>query len=389
MDDLDNPFRPGAGASPPALIGRDGLQAQFETILGRAVRGRPGKSFIPIGLGGSGKTVLLTRLAEIAGDAGVEVGFIEVTDPDDFRRLLATRLRTIVLALDRRGKASRAVKLALGALESFTLHLPDGSSLSMNIGALTGVADTGDLSDDLTDLLIAVGRAARERKTGVVLMVDEIHLLRGVELSALIAAVHRTVQLNLPIVLTGAGLPQIPGLAGNAKAYAERLFEFPFLGNLDDEEARAVLEIPVREQGVSFAEEALTLLYERTLGYPYFLQEWGYEAWNVALDTPIDVDDVEAAAATVRRKLDENFFRVRIDRLTPAEKRYLFAMAELGAGPHRSGAIARKLDVPVERVAPRRAELIRKGMVYSPAHGDTAFAVPMFDEFLRREQQLA
>lgn len=230
------------------------------------------------------------------------------------------------------------------------------------------------------------GSAAVDRKTGIVLAIDEVQYLSSSELGALITAIHRTVQLNLPVVLVGAGLPQLPGLSGEAKSYAERLFEFPHIGPLMDADAREVLQIPVAEQDVRFTDDALELLIERTSGYPYFLQEWGYEAWNVADSTPITRADVEEAAPLVRRKLDESFFLVRIDRVTPAEKNYLYAMAALGPGPHRSGDIAAKLGVQVETVAPRRSALIRKGMIYSPAHGDTAFTVPMFDEFLRRTQ---
>ena len=312
----------------------------------------------------------------------MRVGYIEAPETGDLRKLLATRLRTILLDLDRAGKVSRAAKRALGALRSFTYNLPDGSSISINVAALTGVADSGDLSEDLTDLLVEAGRAARE--TGIVLAIDEVQYLSTEELGALISAIHRTVQLDLPVVLVGAGLPQLPGLTGNAKSYAERLFEFPQIGSLDASEARDVLSLPVKEQGVEFTRQALELLLERTEGYPYFLQEWGYEVWNVAETSPITRENVETAAPIVRQKLDDSHFHVRMDRITPAEKSYLHAMAKLGPGPHRSGDIAARLGVKVESVAPRRSALIQKGMIYSPAHGDTAFTVPMFDEFLRR-----
>lgn len=240
------------------------------------------------------------------------------------------------------------------------------------------------LSDDLTDLLVEAGRAARDRETGIVLAIDEVQYLSTEELGALISAVHRTVQLDLPVVVVGAGLPQLPGLTGAAKSYAERPFESPQIGSLDGDEARDVLRLPVREQGVKFTRQALDLLLERTRGHPYFLQEWGYEVWNFAEASPITRADVEAAAPIVRQKLDDSFFLVRMDRITPAEKVYLHSMAQLGPGPHRSGDIAAELGVKVESVAPRRSALIRKSMIYSPAHGDTAFTVPMFDELLRR-----
>ena len=386
MDELDNPFRPGAGAPPPALVGRDELVEKFRLTVGRAVRKRPGKSVMPIGLRGVGKTVLLNTFIEVAEQEGLKVGYIEAPETGDLRRLLAVRLRKILLDLDRAGKVSRAVRRALGALGSFTYNLPDGTSITLNIDALAGVADSGDLSDDLTDLLVEAGRAAEDRETGIVLAIDEVQYLGSDELAALISAIHRTVQLNLPVVLVGAGLPQLPGLTGNAKSYAERLFEFPRIDSLDDTQARDVLRLPANDQGVAFESDALDELLARTHGYPYFLQEWGYEVWNVAAASPITSDDVRDAAPLVQAKLDDNFFKVRMDRLTPAERTYLHAMADLGPGPHRSGDVAARMNVQVESVAPRRSALIRKGMVYSPAHGDTAFTVPMFDEFLRRSR---
>jgi hypothetical protein len=386
MDPLTNPFRPGAGAPPPALVGRDDLIDKYGIALRRTVAGRPGKSVMPIGLRGVGKTVLLNRFHEIAKDEGLKVAFIEAPESGDFRRLLATRLRTIFLELDR-GPISRTVKRALSTLKSFSYNLPDGSSIALDVEPLAGVADSGIISEDTTDLLVAAGEAAKDRDSGILIAIDEIQYLSGDELGALISAVHRTVQLNLPVILVGAGLPQLPGLAGTAKSYAERLFEFPRIDSLDGEDARTVLVLPAAEQGVIFTDEALDEILSHTHGYPYFLQEWGYHVWNVAAASPISIDDVRVAASEVERQLDENFFLVRIDRLTPAEKKYLRAMAELGPGPHRSGDIAAKLGVKVESVAPRRSGLIQKGMVFSPAHGDTAFTVPLFDEFLRRSDR--
>ena len=387
MDPFENPFRPGAGTPPPALIGRDELIDKYGVALRRALSGRPGKSLMPIGLRGVGKTVLLNRFHAIARDDGLKVAFIEAPESGDFRGLLAVRLRAILLELDT-GPVSRAVKRALGTLKSFSYSLPDGTSIALDIDALAGRADSGVLSEDVTDLLVAAGEAARDRRTGILLAVDEVQYLSAEELGALITAVHRTVQMSLPVMLVGAGLPQLPGLAGDAKSYAERLFDFPQVGSLPDEEARAVLVIPVEDQSVTFEDAALVELVRRSQGYPYFLQEWGYHVWNAASKSPVTRQDVIAAAPEVQQQLDENFFLVRMDRLTPAEKKYLHAMAELGAGPHRSGDIAASLGVKVESVAPRRSGLIRKGMIYSPAHGDTAFTVPLFDDFLRRTDSL-
>ncbi|CAN5124458.1 ATP-binding protein [soil metagenome] len=340
---------------------------------------------MPIGLRGVGKTVLLNRFAELAEAKDMKVGYVEAPESGDVATLLARRLRKILIALDTAGKRSRAVSRALGVLRSFTYTLPDGSSIALGVDPITGSADSGDLSEDLTDVFVAAGEAARDRETGIVLAIDEVQYLKSFELAAVIAAIHRTVQLNLPIVLVGAGLPQLPGLTGSAKSYAERLFRFPRIGSLGEGEARDVLKLPVLEAGVKYTRQALDLLIDHTHGYPYLLQEWGYEVWNVAQRSPIDIDAVNRAEPLVRSKLDENFFLVRMDRLTPAEKLYLKAMADLGAGPHRSGDIAGQLGVRVETVAPRRSGLITKGMIYSPAHGDTAFTVPLFDEFLRRQ----
>jgi hypothetical protein len=384
MDELTNPFRPGAGTSPPALLGRDELIDHFGTTVRRAMAGRPGKSLMPIGLRGVGKTVLLNRFAEIAEYEGLAVGFIEAPESGDFRSLLASRLRKILLAYDNKKKTAKVLK-ALRILKTFSLQLPDGSKITLDVDALAGSADSGNLSDDITDLLVAVGEAAAERDSGILLAIDEVQYLTDTELAALITAIHRTTQQDLPVVLVGAGLPQLPGLAGDAKSYAERLFEFPFIGSLQPDDARAALQVPASDHGVEFTDDAVDAIVELAHGYPYFLQEWGYHVWNAAQASPVERDLIDRVSPDVVRHLDDNFFLVRFDRLTPAEKKYLRAMAELGPGPHRSGDIAAQLGVRVESVAPRRSGLISKGMVYSPAHGDTAFTVPLFDEFLLRE----
>jgi hypothetical protein len=383
VDPFENPFSPGAGTEPRAFIGRDEQLESYKVALRRTVDGRPGKSIMPIGLRGVGKTVLLNRFHAMAQESGLAGSVLEASDTGDFRMLLAARLRTVLLELDR-GTVSSTVKRSLGVLKAFTYTMPDGSSISLNVDAVVGSADSGLLDEDLTALVVAAGEAAKDRGRGLLLAIDEVQYLSGDELGALISAIHRTVQMKLPVILVGAGLPQLPGLAGNAKSYAERLFAFPEIGSLDDADAKAALEQPVQEQGATFEPDALNAILGYTKGYPYFLQEWGYHVWNEAPQSPITVNDVARAVPTVQEELDKNFFRVRIDRLTPAEKSYLVAMAELGPGPHRSGDISGRLNVKVESVAPRRSGLIKKGMLYSPGHGDTAFTVPMFDEFLRR-----
>jgi hypothetical protein len=383
MDPFQNPFSPGAGTQPPAFIGRDALVENYEIALRRTIDGRPGKSIMPIGLRGVGKTVLLNRFHAMAQEHGLAGALIEASDGGGFKSLLVARLRSILLGFDE-GGVSAKVKRALGVLKAFTYTLPDGSSISLDVDAVLGSADSGMLDEDLTALLVAVGEAAKDRSGGLLLAIDEVQYLGADELGALISAVHRTVQIGLPVILVGAGLPQLPGLAGNAKSYAERLFDFPEIGSLEEPDAKAALEVPVRVQGVQFDGAALDALLSYARGYPYFLQEWGYHVWNAAPRSPITIDDVARSAPRVQEQLDKNFFRVRMDRLTPAEKEYLVAMAELGAGPHKSGDIAGALGVKVASVAPRRSGLIKKGMLYSPAYGDTAFTVPMFDEFLRR-----
>lgn len=383
MDELTNPYRPGAGAQPPALIGRDDLIDRFGVTLRRALAGKPGKSLMPIGLRGVGKTVLLNRFTEIAEAEGLRYAYIEAPETKNFRDLLAAHLRKVVLLLHRTGPTEAILK-AMRVLKAFGVQLPDGASFTIDVEPLIGHADSGILAEDVTDLLVAVGEAARSRKSGFLLAIDEVQYLSGEEMGALIMAVHRTVQSDLPVVLAGAGLPQLPGIAGEAKSYAERLFDFPEIGSLTREDAAAALLIPAQDAGVEFESDALHKIFEEAHGYPYFLQEWGYHIWNRAEKSPISLHEVVVARDAVIRQLDKNFFLVRYDRLTPKEKEYLRAMAYLGPGPHRSGDIANCLGVKVETVAPRRSALIAKGMIYSPAHGDTAFTVPLFDEYLKR-----
>ena len=256
--------------------------------------------------------------------------------------------------------------------------------LGLDIDPQKGTADSGDLETDLAELFVALGEAARDRKTAVAIIVDEIQYLSEAEMSALIMAIHRVSQRQLPVVLVGAGLPQLVGLAGRSKSYAERLFQYPIVGPLSKIDAMAALRDPVKKEGATFAEDALKEIVNLTQGYPYFLQEWGYQAWNLAGKSPIDKTVVTHATTAAIKKLDQSFFRVRFDRLTPREKDFIRALADLGPGAHRSSDIADRLGVKVQSSAPLRSGLIRKGMIYSPAHGDTAFTVPLFDAFMLR-----
>lgn len=385
MDPVRNPFGPGAGMPPPALVGREELLTSFSVTLARARAGRPVKSLLATGLRGVGKTVLLNRFDRIAQDAGLQVAFMEASDDGSFVTLLANRIRRIILELDRLGALSEAAKRAMRVFKSFTVRFgAEGLAFAIDVDPERGQADSGDLASDLQDLFVAVGAAAKDRNTGVLIAIDELQYLDERELGALIMAVHRTSQLELPVVIVGAGLPSLPALAGDAKSYAERLFDFPQVDRLAPPDAAQAIVEPAHREGVGFTAEAVARIVAVTRGYPYFIQEWAYQVWNEAPVSPITLADVERAEPRVIAHLDESFFRVRFDRLTPKERRYLRAMAELGPGPHRSGDIADKYGAKVESLAPMRSTLIHKGMIYSPAHGDTAFTVPLFDEFMRR-----
>jgi len=289
--------------------------------------------------------------------------------------------------LDRIAGAGDKVKRGLRVLRSFLGALKvtyADIELGLDVDPERGSADSGDLEIDLPNLLVAVGEAAEERRTAVAVLIDEVQYFSETELGALIMAMHKIQQRQLPVVLLGAGLPILPGLAGESKSYAERLFNFPDVGALSEADAAKALREPAVAEGVEFDPGALREIFRMTRGYPYFLQEWGYQSWNQAPTARITLNVVRKATPTVIDRLDQNFFRVRFDRLTPSEKRVLRAVAELGPGPHRTGDVADTLEVKITSLGPVRANLIRKGMIYSPAHGDIAFTVPLFDEFMRR-----
>lgn len=286
-----------------------------------------------------------------------------------------------------RARAAEYARRALRGLAGFATALKvkyNDIEVGLDFEPEPGLADNGDLELDLQALLEAAGLAAKEAGTALAIFVDELQYVKEDQLAALITALHRTTQRRLPVVLIGAGLPQLRGRMGKAKSYAERLFDFPEVGPLPEEAARTAISQPAEVEGVEIESKALDRIVEATQGYSYFLQEWGKHAWDTADQSPITVDDVEQGSITAIAELDASFFRVRFDRLTPSEKRYLRAMAELGPGPHRSGAIAELLGRDVTSLGPTRSQLIAKGMIWSPSHGDTAFTVPLFDEFMRR-----
>lgn len=387
MDPRRNPFAPGAGAPPPELAGRDKLIDTAAIALDRIRGGLAAKSMLMVGLRGVGKTVLLNRISRDAHCRGLTTILLEAPEDQSLPELLVPPLYAGLTRLSRRAAANQAVRRALRALAGFVSAVKVGNnhfSVSLDISPEPGLADSGNLAVDLTALLEAVGEAARDRDTAFALFIDELQYVDERELAALIAALHRTAQLQLPVTLVGAGLPQLVARTASAKSYAERLFTFPEIGPLAAADARVAIEVPANRLGVAFEPDALAMVLHRTACYPYFLQEWGKHCWDCADASPVTAADVEVASVEATAELDASFFRARFDRLTPAEQRYLRAMAELGKGPHRSGKVANALDRTVRAVAPTRAKLIAKGMIYSPAHGDTAFTVPLFDAYLRR-----
>lgn len=387
MDKIKNPFSPGAGSPPPELAGRDGILEQAGVLLGRVRAKRPEKSLLLTGLRGVGKTVLLNEIERMAQGTGYRTILVEAHEGKSLAVLLAPDLRRLLFDLDRIAGAGDKVRRGIAVLKSFVgaIKISVGEfDIGLDIEPEAGAADSGDLEVDLPSLFTAVGEAAQERGAAVAILIDEIQYFSSSELSALIMAMHKMQQRQLPLVLVGAGLPILPGMAGESKSYAERLFSFPEVGPLPEPDAIKALQDPVRAAGEMFESTALHEIFRLTRGYPYFLQEWGYQAWNHAAASPITLQVVQDASDLVSRRLDENFFRVRFDRLTPREKMFLRAMAEFGAGPYRTGDVADKLGVKISTLGPLRAGLIKKGMVYSPSYGDMAFTVPLFDEFMRR-----
>lgn len=384
MDRLNNPFSPGAGARPPELAGRAEIIDAATVALHRIRKGRPEKSQMLLGLRGVGKTVLLNAISELAEEMGYLTITLEAPEGQRLAEFLSPSLKAVLMKLSTVEKAKEYAVRAMAALRGFA------SVFKASLGDVDfGVsepqsADSGNIEVDLPELLVKTAQAAKAADASVALFIDEVQYLKEDDLRALIVSMHKISQKGLPFILFGAGLPQVAALAGDAKSYAERLFDYPGVGPLSKEAAQQAIQDPVEDEGEQIDADALDALATVTEGYPYFIQEWGKHAWNEAAESPITVDDVRAASTTATEALDKSFFRVRFDRLTPREQDYLRAMADLGPGPHRSGAIAERLGRKVEGMGPLRGGLIKKGMVWSPAHGDTAFTVPMFDQFMRR-----
>jgi AAA ATPase domain len=388
MQALTNPFTPNAGAEPEAIVGRDDQLDSFDLLLARIELGRTEQSMIITGLRGVGKTVLLGQFRNKARGKDWVVIDQEVSKHNDeeFRRELAGRLRRSLLELSPKARWTDRFQHAAAVLKSFTVSLgaDGGVSASFDVEAAEGYADHANLSLDLTDVFTALGEAAQECRRGVVLLLDEIQFLSRGQLEALIEALHKMVQLKLPITLVGAGLPQIAELAGDAKSYAERLFKFPAISNLSPDDARSALIRPAVEQGVTFDPAALDEAVDVTGGYPYFIQELGYAVWTVAAGPVVSAQDVSECLPSYEAKLDSSFFRVRLDRATDLQRAYLRAMAELGPQAQKAADVAEVMGRTSTNLGPTRAELINMGLLYTPQHGYAAFTVPHFDRFMRR-----
>ena len=388
MDPRKNPYAPGAGTKPPALVGRTEQVESFDILLERLENGYAEQSMIITGLRGVGKTVLLDVLREKAEERSWATIEWEVEKNAPFGSKVSSQVRRALLQIAPKARWSDRVRRAASVLKSFTLVFnPDGAvTAGLDVEALAGVGDSGAIAEDLSDLFVALGEAAQAEGTGVVFLLDEIQYLKADEFEALIASLHKCARRSLPITLVGAGLPQIPRLAGEAKSYSERLFQFPRIGELDlKTDARDALILPALTLGVAFEPEAVDFVVQYTQGYPYFLQEYGKFLWDEASDTPITLAEATEVQPLVEAKLDESFFRVRTDRTTELELKYLYAMAELGPEPHRASEVAKHIQRTTEQVGPIRSRLIGKGLLFTPGHGYAAFTVPQFDRYMLRK----
>lgn len=388
MDPIRNPYSPGAGNPPPALVGRDSELETIRVAIERLRLGRFARSVILTGLRGVGKTVLLQEFRRLGQGRDWVCQPLEASDGMRFPQAMAELVRKVLVRLSLAQNVADRAKRAFGVLKSFQMrwNLSDGAGeLSMGLDPVPGWADSGLLDEDLAGLFTEVGETARERGKGVLVTVDEVQYLKRKDLAALIVGLHQVNQEQLPFLVVGAGLPSVPALAGQARSYAERLFDFRSINSLGDNDARAALVEPADEEGVVWRPEALDRIVGETRGYPYFLQEFGKQAWDLA-DGPAEITsaDVDTAIPIAVDELDTGFFRVRIDRTTDAEREYLVAMASLGQAPYASGRVAAALGKDTPGVGPARDKLIRKGLCYSPRWGEIDFTVPLFDDFVRR-----
>lgn len=385
MDAVRNPFAPGAGNIPPELAGREAILHDAQIAIQRALIAKSSRSQMLLGLRGVGKTVLLNKIEEMAEGAGHVTSFIEAPEERALSELLVPKINQALRKLSISENAKATVYRAFRALRSFASAFSVSyGEASISVDPEAGVADSGEMEADLPELFVSVGEAAKAAGKAWTLLIDEVQYLRSEDLAALIVSLHRVNQKNLPVLFFGAGLPQVAALSGDAKSYAERLFHYPPVGPLGETAAATAIRQPIEDEGQSIDTTAIEEIFAKTRGYPYFLQEWGYQCWNIAEGPCINLEDATRAAGEATNRLDDGFFKVRFDRLTPKEREYVIAMAKLGEGPYRSSDVAATLNETPQSLGPRRAQIISKGMIYSPSHGDIAFTVPMFSEYLMR-----
>ena len=378
-----------AGNPPRALTGRETQKQQFRTMLGRLAREMNEPSMIVFGLRGVGKTVLLLEFESIADASGwTAPDPIEIRSDTDFRAELADAAYQALLRLDRRRALGDRLKTFTRLLSGFKVGASIEGSVEFSFDPSAVGGGSGNLERDLTNLFVELGETARAHDTGVVFLIDEMQFLKREEMEAVAAAMHRMSQKQLPIALAGAGLPQLPGLMVDAKSYAERLFSYPEIGPLSPDAARQALFEPAQAEGVGFEDDALARIVELSGCYAAFVQAYGKETWNMAPGSPITLADVQAAEPVVQAKLDEEFFHVRFEKATPAERRYMAAMADLGDGPYKTGDVAGRLGGRASSSSVHRDSLIKKGLIFSPDHGEVNFTVPHFSPFMRRRYPL-
>ncbi|MHB0765462.1 ATP-binding protein [Stutzerimonas sp. NM35] len=386
MDPYRNPFAPGAGSRPPELAGRDAILEAARISCGRAIKGRSARSIMLLGLRGTGKTVLLNEIGKIAQEEGLLVSKVESPERESLARLLYPEMRKVMRSLSGVEAAKQIASRGLKGLRGFaSIFKIDIAGVEVGVEPEPGLADSGDLQYDLPDLFEVIGRAAQAAGKGWILLIDEVQYLSEADLSALIVAIHHMSQEGLPVLLVGAGLPQVARLAGEAKSYAERLFLYPAVGALDQPSASQAVKKPIMDEEASIDPAALDIIVDRTRGYPFFLQEWGSTAWNNAEGPEITIDDVSQSYTETLALLDSGFFRVRIDRLTKSEVHFVRTMSELGDGPYAMADIAKAMGRTQSSLGPTRANIISKGMIYSTDHGYLNFTVPLFAEYMRRQ----
>ncbi|MGN6556625.1 MAG: ATP-binding protein [Solirubrobacterales bacterium] len=381
MDPIANPYTPNAGSRPPELAGREGEIEQFRVLLGRLKGGLTEQSIIARGLRGVGKTVLLNAFEDQAETSGFLTYYHELTPDTNLVEEIARDAGRALGRLSLSTRISARIREALDHLKTIRVTGPEGFAFAVDLQS----ADEGAITADLTELLIQVGTTVKEKEAGIAFFLDELQFVEEVQYRALISALHRVNQKSLPIAVAAAALPQIPQLTGEARSYAERLFDFPVIASLDRSAATAALVEPARRQGVEFSEEAVERALEWTAGYPFYIQQLGKHTWNLASESPIELTVIESAIPAAQAALDKSTYEVRVQRATERERRYMRAMAELGDGPFRSGQVAEKVGQTVNKASPVRQQLIAKGLIYATEDfGYIDFTVPRFGEFMQR-----